>query len=928
MSFRFPMPSRRGVGVAALAAALAALAWTPLDSRAQAQASAPAVRHYQIEPGDLTRVLKDFGIASDLLISFDSHLADGRQSAGLRGEYALPDAWRAVLAGTGLEALPSGERSYTLRVAPATVQPGMLGTVTVVGLQERDEKEEVYKTAGSRSVLTRDDIERNRGMSVGDIFRGVPGVLVGELRNSGGLDINIRGMQGQGRVPILVDGARQETTVYRGYSGVVSRSYIDPDLIGGITIDKGPTLSAQGTGATGGLVSMRTIKAEDIVRPGQDFGIRVRGQAIGNNTGSPMAPDTPTGLFTGVGETFNSAPVYRTDCATAGACAGKYALPDEWGNPEGLDRPGTFQPKSYAGSVAIAKRWEKFDLVAAYAQREQGNYYAGEHGPAGWVDVSNRRKLPFYTEVRPEIKGASVFRAGERIPGTNYESKSALLKGTAYLADDQELELAYLRYSSVYSEIMPSQIIRFANLSPVLQPRNSDVTVNTYTSRYHWKPAGQPLLDLRADLWHTRTNATNNSPSETQPSLYNNVREKYKRWGLTLENTSTLQHGDWGESQVRVGMAAQWESVGTTALNDGDSRSAGRSGDRDEYSAFAAWLYKPIETVALDVGLRHTRFKSSDDKDIVVSNPDSPNCVDRDGDGVCDPIPNRNKQSGTAPVLSLSWEPGKRGLQFYGRYAEAYRMPSLFESTSGFSFDAAPDVALKPEHARNREIGINYAKDGILAGRDRLRLKLAYFRNHITDYLTRTSPNLWEEGGSGGELAQSSSFTMRNIDSATFHGLELSGGYDLGVVFTEFGFTKYNKIEICHTGSYRVNRCNDYGIAGSYINNMVPPKWHGSVTLGARLMDYRLVLGVRATLMGQRTNAPQYNNDTARGFLAVVPWHSYRVFDLFASYRVNDRVSIDFNLDNFTDRYYIDALSLGLIPAPGRTARLSVTLRY
>lgn len=355
---------------------------------------------------------------------------------------------------------------------------------------------------------------------------------------------------------------------------------------------------------------------------------------------------------------------------------------------------------------------------------------------------------------------------------------------------------------------------------------------------------------------------------------------------------------------------------------------AGRQGSRDEYSAFVAWLYKPVETVALDVGVRHTRFKSHDDKPITVHDPQRPSCVDADGDGVCDPLPNRNKQSGTAPVISLSWEPGKHGLQFYGRYAEAYRMPSLFESTSGFSFDAAPDVILKPEHTRNKEVGVNYLKDGILAGRDRLRLKLAYFRNHTKDYLTRTTPNLWEEGGAGGELSQASNFTMRNIDSATFNGLELSGSYDLGVVFTQFGVTQYNKIEICHTGSYRAERCNDYGIAGSYINNMVPPKWHGNITLGARLLDYRLVLGVRGTFMGQRTNAPQYNDDTRRSFLSIVPWHAYRVFDLFASYRVNDRVSIDFNLDNITDRYYLDALSLGLIPAPGRTARVSVTLRY
>ena len=207
-----------------------------------------------------------------------------------------------------------------------------MGTVEVRATSLEDErKDDAWRKAGSSSYLSRDDIERSRGTSVGDIFKGTTGVLVGENRNSGGLDVNIRGMQGQGRVPILVDGARQETTVYRGYSGVASRSYIDPDLIGGIQIDKGPTLSAQGTGATGGLVSMRTLDADDIIRPGQDFGIRLRGTAIGNNSGSPVEAGTPAGLYTG--GTFGANPVYRTDCATASLCSGSHALPTEWGYP-------------------------------------------------------------------------------------------------------------------------------------------------------------------------------------------------------------------------------------------------------------------------------------------------------------------------------------------------------------------------------------------------------------------------------------------------------------------------------------------------------------------------------------------------------------------------------------------------------------------
>jgi len=59
-----------------------------------------------------------------------------------------------------------------------------------------------------------------------------------------------------------------------------------------------------------------------------------------------------------------------------------------------------------------------------------------------------------------------------------------------------------------------------------------------------------------------------------------------------------------------------------------------------------------------------------------------------------------------------------------------------------------------------------------------------------------------------------------------------------------------------------------------------------------------------------------------------VLWQSYQLLDLYANYKFNQTASMDFTIDNLTDRYYLDALSLGLVPAPGRTARLSLTLQF
>lgn len=74
------------------------------------------------------------------------------------------------------------------------------------------------------------------------MLRGTTGIIAAEARTSGGLDVNIRGLQGQGRVPVTVDGAINSTTVYRGYQGTSNRSFVDPDFISHVAIVKGPSL--------------------------------------------------------------------------------------------------------------------------------------------------------------------------------------------------------------------------------------------------------------------------------------------------------------------------------------------------------------------------------------------------------------------------------------------------------------------------------------------------------------------------------------------------------------------------------------------------------------------------------------------------------------------------------------------------------------
>ncbi len=64
-----------------------------------------------------------------------------------------------------------------------------------------------------------------------------------------------------------IDGAENSLSIYQGYQGLSNRTFVDPDFIGGIDITKGSDAASWGNA---GAVAMRTINADDIVKPGEN----------------------------------------------------------------------------------------------------------------------------------------------------------------------------------------------------------------------------------------------------------------------------------------------------------------------------------------------------------------------------------------------------------------------------------------------------------------------------------------------------------------------------------------------------------------------------------------------------------------------------------------------------------------------------------
>src|SRR5215207_8237359 len=189
------------------------------------------------------------------------------------------------------------------QIGSAPVQS--LDTITVAASKT---EERAIDALAPVSVVTLEQIQGLQPNRLSDIFYNVPGVSFQERGDDPSTVINIRGLQDFGRVAVVVDGARQN--YQRSGHNANGSFFLDPELVGGVDIVRGPTANIYGSGAIGGVVSFRTKDINDVVRPGERWGVDMTGSG-GTNSARGLGS-----IFGGVRATpdvdvFGGA-VYRT----------------------------------------------------------------------------------------------------------------------------------------------------------------------------------------------------------------------------------------------------------------------------------------------------------------------------------------------------------------------------------------------------------------------------------------------------------------------------------------------------------------------------------------------------------------------------------------------------------------------------------------
>ncbi len=848
-----------------------------------AQASESSNRQFNIPAQSLASALQRFMQQSGVQLSYPADLANGRTSGAVSGSMSAAEALSRLLAGTGLTYRFVSPTAITIERAPqaanGTVQ---LGTLRVEGASgaagtpgtggEGWNADTPYFTPAPTAHITAQTIDRFRGFSPADILRGTAGVMSGEARNSGSsIDVNIRGMQGFGRVVTTVDGAENAVTVYQGYQGVSNRTFVDPDFIGGIDITKGADASGWGNA---GNVAMRTLGADDILKPDQTWGLRVKG-SIGGNTSEPVVSNT------------------------AGYTLGTTTLAE---STTGLDRPGFAEPTQGSASVVAAARWQGLDLVAGYAWRKRGNYHAGNNGGEGiWADPGVSPTTGRYIN-----NGYTNYRPGEEVLNTQLETQSWLFKATAQFDQDHSLRLGYTGFRSEGGDLLASRLSGSGSRS-AQTALTAGTRLDTVTARYRWNPADNNLFDLTANAYWTYLELRNpiRGGRARTPQQYGlgddfRVGSNTDMWGLDLTNLSKLTVAKGG-LEVTTGLSYRAEDTrGSRYTGPLEAWNTPRDAIRHEAAGFAKASYTPHDLTWLTVnaGLRYSHYWSTDryaPYEEIQAN--------------VRPVGIKKDAGAFSPSAGITIEPFDGG-QFYVNYSSMLRAPSVFESANAFN-SAFGQENLIPERSRNWEIGANLGKDGLFAQEDEARLKLGYFNWDVKDYISRIS-----------NADYSRILETINIPRAKFSGLEMSGHYGIGGFSADLSANYFLDVVFCRT----VDTCDSKTIYSDYATNHIQPEYTVSLTLSQKLLQDRVTLGGRANHVGPR--AIGHGDVTGQGlsqYISLVRWRPHTLVDVFAEVEVVNGVTASVRAENLFDKFYIDPLGLVTQPGPGRTFYASLT---
>ena len=257
-----------------LLAAAILLAGSPVLTATAAEPAARSHANYtfSIEQQSLVSALNAFTAVTGWQIGLPAELGQGVSSPGARGSLTPEKALDRLLVGTNLNYRKLGNNNIVLEKRTA----GSAITLQQMTISATRQEQAVDSVPSTVTVHEREELDRQNVNTIRELVRYEPGVSVGGAgTRSGNSGYNIRGIDGD-RILTQVDGVEVPDNFFNGPYAKTRRNYVDPEIVKRVEIIRGPASALYGSSAIGGAVSYFTLDPDDIIKPGQDYGARLK----------------------------------------------------------------------------------------------------------------------------------------------------------------------------------------------------------------------------------------------------------------------------------------------------------------------------------------------------------------------------------------------------------------------------------------------------------------------------------------------------------------------------------------------------------------------------------------------------------------------------------------------------------------------------
>ena len=423
----------------------------------------------------------------------------------------------------------------------------------------------------------------------------------------------------------------------------------------------------------------------------------------------------------------------------------------------GMKTAEDFVPEGKSRGFAAKLRYEHNNyregyLAGAFAPKDQPFEFMayGKKGRRGDQEMSR---------VWGNINGQPT----RKVP-TDEDTTVAYLQGGFKITPEQKISLSYFDYGMDVATVW--QNLWHSNYSERTGPVIGKLKQQDWVAKYTFKPIANPWVDLTATAFHSK--GSYDRHYELLPIQYEN---EDKRYGFRVKN---LSHFETGRIQHRLLLGVDYEKRNEDAmmLNDGELSDFGSMPNTYNDTG----VYGHIESsflnggVILQLGGRYDRFERK-----VAKHQYS------------------TKKSHFSPRVGVSVRVAD-GFYLLGNWAEAFRAPTPHETHSNGPLNPhywyLPNYELKPETARETEIGFSWTKNGLWAANDSLETKLMLFSGRIKDMISlkRVRPN--ETPPESEAYA-----TYLNTGSVKRHGFEWTGTYQHAWGDVGFGYSRVRQTD-------------------------------------------------------------------------------------------------------------------------------------